>query len=45
MAIITIARERGAYGRIVAKMLSERMAAHFIDCNVVDARLEAMGIT
>ena len=45
MAIITIARERGAYGRIVAKMLAERMAAHFIDCGVVDARLEAMGIT
>jgi cytidylate kinase len=45
MAIITIARERGAYGRIVAKMLAERTAAHFIDCAVVDSRLEAMGIT
>ena len=45
MAIITIARERGAYGRIVAKMLAEKMPAHFIDCNVVDARLQAMGIT
>lgn len=45
MAIITIARERGAYGRIVAKMLAEKMSAHFIDCGVVDARLEAMGIT
>ena len=45
MAIITIARERGAYGRIVAKMLAERLSAHFIDYTVVDARLQAMGIT
>ncbi len=45
MAIITIARERGAYGRIVAKMLAERLSAHFIDYAVVDARLQAMGIT
>ena len=45
MAIITIARERGAYGRIVAKMLAEKLSAHFIDCSVVDARLQAMGIT
>ena len=45
MAIITIARERGAYGRIVAEMLAKKLDAHFIDCAVVDARLEAMGIT
>ena len=45
MAIITIARERGAYGRIVAEKLAQRLNAHFIDYNVVDARLEAMGIT
>ena len=45
MAIITIARERGAYGRIVAEMLAKKLDAHFIDCDVVDARLAAMGIT
>ena len=45
MAIITVARERGAYGRVVAEKLAEKLSAHFIDRNVVDARLEAMGIT
>ena len=45
MAIITIARERGAYGRIVAEMLTKRLGSHFIDCKIVDTRLDAMGIT
>ncbi len=45
MAIVTISRERGAFGRSVAKALSASFGARFIDREIVDARLEAMGIT
>ncbi len=45
MAIITIARERGAYGRVIAKKLAESLDAHFIDRDIVDARLDKLGVT
>ncbi|MBP5638527.1 MAG: cytidylate kinase family protein [Victivallales bacterium] len=45
MAIITIARERGAYGRIIARKLADALDAHFIDRDIVDARLEGLGVT
>lgn len=45
MAIITIARERGAYGRDVAQALAAALGAHYIDRDIVDARLERLGVT
>jgi len=45
MAIITIARERGAYGRIIAEKLVKALGAHFIDKEIVDRRLEDLGIS
>ena len=44
MAIITIARERGAHGRQVARALADRLGAHFIDRDIVESRLETLGI-
>lgn len=45
MAIITIARECGAHGRIITEKLSETLGVRYIDKSVVDTRLEALGIS
>lgn len=44
MAIITIARERGAHGRLVARKLADRLGAQFVDRDIVETRLETLGI-
>lgn len=45
MAIITIARERGAFGRTIARSLAQSLGAHFIDRDIIETRLESLGIS
>lgn len=45
MAIVAIARERGAMGEIVAKELAKQMNYRFVDKRIVEERLEALGLS
>jgi len=44
MAIIAIARERGALGKLVASELARTLNYRFIDKRTVEERLEGLGL-